>query len=54
MNSKYMQMIQQKKCDHNGQTFLDRLLRVHEENVDFTMDDVLAETNTLLMGVSKR
>lgn len=46
-------MIEKKKSENNGQTFMDRLIRVHEENDDFTMNDVLAETITLLMGVGK-
>lgn len=32
-------------------TFVDRLLRVSEENEKFTLEDVRAETTTLLMGV---
>lgn len=33
-------------------TFVDRLLHISEENDDFSLDDVKAETTTLLYGVS--
>lgn len=33
-------------------TFVDRLLHISEENPTFNLDDVKAETTTLLFGVS--
>lgn len=32
--------------------FLDRLLKIAEENSDFTMEDVKGEGNTAIMAVS--
>lgn len=36
----------------DGESFLERLLAVSMENPKFTLDDVLAETATILTGVS--
>lgn len=33
-------------------TFIDRMLKVSENNENFTYDDIKAETMTLLMGVT--
>lgn len=32
--------------------FIDHLLKISEENSDFTMDDVKGEANTAIMAVS--
>lgn len=33
--------------------FIDRLIRVSEENPDFTIDDVKGESNTIMMAVCR-
>lgn len=35
----------------DGQSFLERLLNVSMENPKFTLDDVIAETASILTGV---
>lgn len=41
------------KTGSENVTFLERMLRVHEENDDFTLEDVRAEATITLTAVSK-
>lgn len=50
---KKKQIIKERSClsEDEKVLFLDRLLKISEENSDFTMDDVIGEGNTALMAV---